>query len=238
MEIKKRVSVIVPIYNTKEFLAKCLDSILQQTYPNIEIILVDNGSTDGSGSIAKEYAKKTSQIKYVYKEHGNISSARNLGLNYVEGQYVGFVDSDDWIEKSMYEKLVYAMENNEADLTVCSFCKQTGEKVTVMQNEKQIEENVFQNEMAIKYAFIRDEYRAFCAYIWNKLFKAEIIEQEKFDDVIKNLKKTDEYKITVNKNVWGSIELGNITIIQDEFLKASGILKSNDDEEQQAQPEQ
>ena len=113
------VSVIVPIYNVEKYLKKCVDSIINQTLTNIEIILVDDGSTDNCGQIIDEYANKDKRVVAIHKENGGQSSARNRGLDRARGKYVGFVDSDDWIESGMYENLYNLIEESCSDICVC-----------------------------------------------------------------------------------------------------------------------
>ena len=103
------ISVIVPVYNIEQYLNRCIASIRQQTYRNLELILVDDGSTDTSGKICDAAAKEDKRIKVYHKENGGSSSARNLGLQHAEGEYIGFVDSDDYIDENMYEELVQAI---------------------------------------------------------------------------------------------------------------------------------
>ena len=113
------ISIIVPVYNVEKYLVKCLESIINQTYKYLEIILIDDGSTDGSGRICDEYAKKDNRIKVSHKGNGGLSSARNVGLDMSAGQYIAFVDSDDWLELDMYE---YLMKNRAIDgITVCGY---------------------------------------------------------------------------------------------------------------------
>lgn len=100
------ISVIVPVYNVELYLRKCLDSIVNQTYRDLEILVIDDGSTDGSGIICDEYGKKDSRIKVFHTENKGLSAARNLGIDKSTGEYIGFVDSDDWIEPNMYEKAI------------------------------------------------------------------------------------------------------------------------------------
>lgn len=116
---KPLISVIVPVYNVAEYLPKCVDSILAQTYENLEIILVEDGTKDSSGMICDEYAKKDSRIKVIHKENGGLSSARNAGMDIARGEYFGFVDSDDWIEPETYETLMALTLKYDADL-VCA----------------------------------------------------------------------------------------------------------------------
>lgn len=99
------ISVIVPVYNTKAYLGRCVDSLLRQTYRDLEIILVDDGSTDGSGELCDSYAAGDERVRVFHKENGGSSSARNLGLDKAAGEYVGFVDSDDYVDPDMYERL-------------------------------------------------------------------------------------------------------------------------------------
>ena len=113
------ISVIIPVYNVEKYLRKCLDSVCNQSYKRLEIILVDDGSTDGSGAICDEYAYTDKRIRVVHKENGGLSDARNVGLDHATGQYIGFVDSDDFIEFDMYEKLYTACVLWGADISLC-----------------------------------------------------------------------------------------------------------------------
>lgn len=119
MEHNPLISVIVPVYNVAAYLPRCVDSILAQSYANLQIILVDDGSSDDSGKICEEYAKKDTRIQVIHQKNGGLSSARNAGLDASKGQYIGFVDSDDWIEPEMYAKMLALMECNAAQL-VCA----------------------------------------------------------------------------------------------------------------------
>jgi len=111
------ISVIVPVYNTEKYLERCVESILKQTYTNLEIILVDDGSTDGSGKICDEYRKKDGRIVVIHKPNGGQSSARNAGIDSARGDYIGFIDSDDCVSPSMYEKLLSIMMENEVKVS-------------------------------------------------------------------------------------------------------------------------
>ena len=112
------ISVIVPIYKVEKYLRKCIESILSQTYTNLEIILVDDGSPDKCGEICDEYEKKDSRIKVIHKKNGGLSDARNAGLDIMAGNYVAFVDSDDWIEPQMYEHLLAKLHYFHADISI------------------------------------------------------------------------------------------------------------------------
>lgn len=115
-----KVSVIVPVYNTKNYLNECLDSILGQTIDEMEILVVDDGSTDGSTDIIKEYAEKyPAKIKAFYKPNGGQAQARNLALSHACGEYLGFVDSDDWIDAEMYLEMYNKAKEEDADIVIC-----------------------------------------------------------------------------------------------------------------------
>lgn len=116
-----KISVIVPVYNTEKYLRRCVDSILAQTFTDFELLLIDDGSTDSSGAICDEYAQKDSRVRVFHKENGGVSSARNLGLNKAKGEYIAFVDGDDWISSDMYESLLNKIKNEEADIVYCDF---------------------------------------------------------------------------------------------------------------------
>ncbi len=119
------ISVIVPVYKVEEYLCECLDSIINQTYKNLEIILVDDGSPDNCGKICDDYALKDSRIKVIHQQNGGLSAARNAGLDIATGDYIGFVDSDDYIDLNMYEELCNSIKTNDADIAVCGI-KQFG----------------------------------------------------------------------------------------------------------------
>lgn len=169
------ISVIVPVYNVEKYLHKCINSILNQTYKNLEIILIDDGSTDNSGKICDEYALKDNRIKVIHKENGGLSSARNAGLDICSGDYIGFVDSDDYIAEDMYEYLYVNLKKNNADVAMCNFYLeyQNGriEKVSnlndfELSNDESIIDFYLNNNILIG--------------IWNKLFRHDIIKFVKF----------------------------------------------------------
>lgn len=118
MENTALLSVVVPVYNVEEYLARCVDSILNQTYRNLEVILVDDGATDSSGSICDDFAAKDSRVRVIHKKNGGLSSARNAGIDMASGEYITFVDSDDWIEADAYEHMLDVMKRYQVKL-VC-----------------------------------------------------------------------------------------------------------------------
>ena len=125
------VSVIVPVYNVEEYLGRCVDSILAQTYTNLEVILVDDGAKDSSGRICDEFAQRDARVRVIHKENGGLSSARNAGIDVAQGAYLEFVDSDDWLEPDAVESLLAAAQEHQVELVVggrWDVSAKTGEK--------------------------------------------------------------------------------------------------------------
>lgn len=173
--MNKLVSIIVPIYNSEQYLRKCLDSIKQQSYKKIEIILIDDGSTDNSAIVAREYCEKDERFTLIQIKNSGSSNARNIGLKRARGRYIGFVDSDDVIEPNMYEELVNVLENNPAYLfACCNFDNNCEEKGDLQYNSKinKIDGHVLNHLLVDK---------RMQGFVWNKLFRAETIRGIEFD---------------------------------------------------------
>lgn len=130
------ISVIVPVYKVEQYLQQCVDSICAQTYRNLEIILVDDGSPDRCGQLCDELAMTDSRIRVIHKRNGGLSSARNAGLEVMQGEYVGFVDSDDWIDPEMYERLYQDIQEHEAQIACCGIARCKGDTVQSYFNPK------------------------------------------------------------------------------------------------------
>lgn len=167
------ISVIVPIYNVEPYLRQCIDSILAQTYRNLEIILVDDGSPDDCPAICNEYAKIDSRIKVIHKKNGGLSDARNAGLDIAIGEYIGFVDSDDWIMPDMFEYLLQGILGYKAEISYCGFIN-VHETWLDYQNEQT--DKVYTTETALNELFF-DRLKNFA---WNKLYKAELWKKVRF----------------------------------------------------------
>ena len=167
------ITVIIPIYNVEKYLKKCLDSVINQTYNNLEIILIDDGSTDDSGLICDKYSKEDSRIIVEHIKNAGVSNARNIGIKKAKGEYITFVDSDDYIELNMYEKMISVIANNEyPDIISCGFFSENEQKdFLANSNETLNEVDILNNNIAFKEIFT-DKIGA---YIWNKLFKKNII---------------------------------------------------------------
>ena len=120
-----KISVLIPAYNVERFLSKCLESVLSQTFKDFEVILIDDGSSDATRKICDEYANKDSRIKVFHQKNQGISATRNMCLQYASGKYIQFVDSDDWIETEMFQKMYEEAENHQADVVGCDFIRET-----------------------------------------------------------------------------------------------------------------
>lgn len=175
--MKRLVSIIVPVYNVEQYLDKCIESLVTQSYINLEIILVNDGSKDTSGEICDLWAKKDKRIKVIHKKNGGLSDARNRGLDIVTGDIISFIDSDDYISKYFYEKLINIMEQTDSDIVECQFKKfNENERVNYL-NKKNIEFISFNTEEAIKNLILNCELST---TVWNKIYKTSVIKKLKF----------------------------------------------------------
>ena len=177
MSSEPLISVVVPIYNTEKYLRKCFDSIINQTYKNLQIILVNDGSTDNSGSICDEYAAKDNRIQFIHKNNGGLVSARKAGLKLAIGEYFATVDSDDWIEPNMYEEMLSNLIQTDADFV------NTGviiEKIEGTQINCKFETRIIDypiNDTDIwKMFFQVHEKFLLLPFIFTNLFKRELID--------------------------------------------------------------
>lgn len=168
------LSIIVPIYNVEKYLERCIDSIINQTYKNLEIILVDDGSKDASGIIADTYASKDNRIKVIHKENGGLSDARNHGLDQARGNYIIFIDSDDFIDSSMCEILFTTAEKYSSDIVSCNYYIFRAENhISVHPMSIQEDEKVFSGIDILKYYLIKTEPFDL-NIVCNKIFKADL----------------------------------------------------------------
>ncbi len=171
------ISVIVPVYNLEKYLVRCIESIIGQTYKNLEIILIDDGSTDTSGQIIDEFKKKDNRIKVIHKENGGESSARNTGLRMATGEYIAFCDCDDWMDLDMYEALAWELNQENIDMVASGWYKETDSSSQEIRNALPVNSQVFGRDELLKYLYMRDSYRGF-AYMWDKLYKREILKDK------------------------------------------------------------
>ena len=169
------VSVIVPVYNTEKYLHRCIDSILSQTFSDFELLLIDDGSTDQSGTICDEYARKDSRVKVFHKENGGVSSARNLGLDNTRGEWVTFCDSDDFIHKDMCRTLMNNIQEDEdADIIVCGVADYVNDEVIHRQESSIIQEvEIYSHREAVLKLLEDDEWKS---YTMNKIYRSSLFQ--------------------------------------------------------------
>ena len=164
-----KISVIVPVYNVYKYLTRCLDTLINQTLNDIEIICVNDGSTDNSAEILKEFANKDKRIIVINQENAGLSAARNAGMAQAKGEYIGFVDSDDWVDLDFYEKLYNAAKNNDCDIAAADFVREHPNKKPKRLNitEEKVYETPEDKYMVCK------TYREGC--VWNKIYRSEFL---------------------------------------------------------------
>ncbi len=170
--MNKKVSVVVPVYNVEQYLEKCIESIINQTYEDLEIILVDDGSTDVSPSICDKWKDLDSRIIVVHKENGGLSSARNAGLEVSSGEYIMFEDSDDWLESDIIEKCVEKIEEEESDLVIFGYRKVNEEGLILGQFT--FGDGTYTNSEMASQLHQRIIEMSF-GYAWNKLYRLNVI---------------------------------------------------------------
>ena len=169
------ISVIVPIYNVSQYLKQCVDSILNQSYKNLEVILVDDGSTDNSGVICDQYAQMDNRVVVIHKENGGLSDARNAGLEVAKGEYIGFVDSDDFVDLSMYETLVEILEKNQADIAIANWQDFFDNKKNEVHENRTGNILIFENIEVLRFLIYgKDKYRISFS-VWDRLYRRNII---------------------------------------------------------------
>lgn len=227
----KKISVIIPVYNVESYLKRCIESVLKQSYSNLEVILVNDGSTDNSGDICNQFSLLDKRVQVIHQKNLGVSRSRNTGIRYSTGDYITFVDSDDYIENDMYEILVNNIEENNADISVCKsriIYENSNEKITDEKNEKKL----LLKEDAIE-SLICNMDNA----VWNKLYKYEIIKNIRFNENIThgedfyfNLQafKNCELIIYDNRCKYNYIKRGNSITTSMFSIKSFDEVKSKD----------
>lgn len=162
-----KISAIVPVYNTEKYLHRCIDSILSQTFNDFELLLIDDGSKDESGKICEEYAQKDARVRVLHKENGGVSSARNMGLDNARGEWISFIDADDWIHLDTYNILVEKADTGLFDFIIFAF------KSIFAESEKQVKIPDYKKDS--KRLFIREYLLSGWTVVWNLLIRTEFI---------------------------------------------------------------
>ena len=155
METSPKISIIVPVYKVEKYLCRCLDSIVAQTFTDWECILIDDGSPDNSGKICDEYAEKDGRFRVIHQENAGVSAARNAGLDAARGEWIGFVDSDDWVESNMYEYLYNNALETKSDVVICGFVGQHKKRIKKICGTEEATKLLFDRKGFGGYSFLR-----------------------------------------------------------------------------------
>ncbi|WP_346983367.1 glycosyltransferase family 2 protein [Chryseobacterium sp. POE27] len=175
-QVPSKISIIIPVYNVEQYLAKCLDSVIRQTYQNIEILVVNDGSKDNSAQIIADYVRKyPDKIKSFNKENGGLSDARNFGVDRATGDYIGFVDSDDYINPSMYEEMIELAERHDAEMVICNIQK-VDQQGRIIQKLTQVPHMPEKIDLEKNFSVFSDISYFAC----NKLFRTELFNGKRF----------------------------------------------------------
>lgn len=173
-----RITVIIPVYNVEKYLVRCLESVIHQTYKNLEIILVDDGSTDTSGMICDRYAVEDARIKVIHQKNGGLSAARNTGIEAATGDYIAFVDSDDFIEITMYEEMEKLAEEHQAELVACRYYCVYKDHET---DDSTGRITVYDEPLSMLKQYLKEEETFLIQHAaWNKLYYKDLLKEERF----------------------------------------------------------
>lgn len=234
MELKeKKISIIIPIFNGEHFVQRCIESILAQQYKNIEVILVDDGSTDQTLLCCKKMMKKSNKVKVIHTLNQGVSSARNYALSCATGEYITFCDIDDYVEKDIYQKMVNILEETDSDMVICGrYDVLNGQKKKIVYDQNFIWSS---QEACIR--CIEDP--KIMGSVWNKLFRKEIVESVNFDETLEYCEdmyylarifnKNKNMKVAyINQALYNYVQTGqNKTKMENKFFDESGKLKYN-----------
>ncbi len=181
-----KISIIIPVYKVENYLARCLNSLLKQTFIDFEVILVDDCSPDNSGAICDEYAAKDSRFKVIHAEkNGGLSVARNLGLAQSKGEYIAFIDSDDYVAPEYLQVLLDTLEKNQADIAQCGFYEVIDDKEPEKVESQAIMKK-YTKEDTYEFLYGVGDANVFNFIVWNKLFKAKILQSIHFENGLRN----------------------------------------------------
>lgn len=214
------ITIIIPIYNAEKYLRKCLDSIMNQTHKSIEVLLINDGSRDNSGKICDEYEKKDERIKVIHKENEGVSVARNIGLKNAKGEYIAFIDADDYVEKEYLEKLLRKLKDHNVECIICGYNRIYGNSIEKISKDK-------------SYTLSKIEFldgilnvQGGIGFTWGKLWKKQAIKNIEFKKEVK-IGEDSLFCIEASKNV-NNVYILNETLYNYVFNENSAVRKYNE----------
>lgn len=215
------ITVIIPVYNAEKYIAECLESLINQTYKNLEIIVINDGSKDNSGTICDQYKEKDSRIQVIHKENGGVSLARNSGLEIAKGKYIAFVDGDDYLDKEYFEKMLKILKEKQVDIVLCGFNRVYDNSIEKVTKGKSLIMN--------KEEFLTDilNVQGGAGIVHSKLWKKEVIQGTNFDKDIK-IGEDSYFCIQAVKNV-NNVYVLDEALYNYRFNNASAVRKYKKD---------
>lgn len=227
-----KISIIVPVYNAEKFLSRCVSSILGQTYKNIEVILVDDGSKDSSLDLCRYFSSLDNRVKVFHQDNAGAGAARNLGIAQATGDYVGFVDADDWIDSEMYQYLYELMTQYDADMTICEHirCKDENEAKDILTKiaKNKVEIADYNRDSYVK-KYMKIGSQTIEYYPWNKLYKRSLLVNEQYpidcttEDVVGTYKAVLKAKKIIYSSKVGYFYFYNQESVSSSFLPEKGM---------------
>lgn len=181
----ERISVVIPVYKVEQYLERCVQSVLDQTHTNLEIILVDDGSPDQCGAMCDEFAKKDRRIRVIHQENRGLSGARNAGTDVATGDYIAYLDSDDYVDKTMYEQLLRVLKQYDADIAECGYRWVKPDRTLDRENTGTVD--TYTNIEALEKLYFGDQmFGGLSIVVWNKLYRRELMDGLRFEQGLIN----------------------------------------------------
>lgn len=219
------VSVIIPIYNTEKYLSKCINSVIDQSYNNVEIILIDDGSTDSSGRICDQYQKHNAKVRVVHTKNKGLSAARNIGIVESKGDYITFLDSDDMLHPRALEIMMGEMQGNQQTIVACSYVKIEENEKIIFQQEDVVNTEVIDSESAVNALIGNDTCNCDIVIVCAKLFPRKVFVDNQFQVGVWHEDEMIAHKLLLmaDKIIWIKNKLYFYTQRTDSFMHTEGI---------------
>lgn len=222
------ISIVIPIYNAEKYLRECLNSLKNQTYRDIEVLMVDDGSKDDSSRICDEFASTDNRFIAIHKENGGCSSARNLGIEKAKGEYIAFVDADDVLDWDMYEILLANLQRTESDVSACTYVNEYSSNFNAIKKHESIPETLVFNSNTASLDSMTGKENSIEGFVWNKVWKTDLIKGRTFRTdvaIVDDAMFTWEVISRINKSCFVNLPMYHYRIIQSSITRNSSIDK-------------